>query len=41
MLSGKIANTNFIVFDFTQPGLEPMTYCTDGDHANYYTTYVA
>jgi hypothetical protein len=38
MLSGEATNTNFIVFGLTRPGLEPMIYRTQGEHANYYTT---
>ena len=38
MLSGEATNTNFIVFDLTQPGLEPMIYHIQGEHAYYYTT---
>jgi hypothetical protein len=39
MLSGEAAtNTNFIVFGLTSPGLEPMIYHTQGEHANHYTT---
>ena len=38
MLSGKATNTNFIVFGLTRPGLEPMIYCTLGEHANHYIT---
>jgi hypothetical protein len=38
MLSGEATNTNFIVFGLTGPGLEPMIYRTQGEHANYYTT---
>jgi hypothetical protein len=38
LLSGEATNTNFIVFDLTQPGLEPIIYSTLGEHANYYIT---
>jgi hypothetical protein len=38
VLSGEATNTNFIVFGLTQPGLEPTTYSTRGEHANHYTT---
>jgi hypothetical protein len=38
MLSGEAANTNFIVFGLTRPGLEPTIYCTRGEHAKHYTT---
>ena len=37
VLSGEAANTNFIVFGLTQPGLEPTIYHTRGMHANRYT----
>jgi hypothetical protein len=37
ILSGEATNTNFIVFDLTQLGLEPMIYRTRGKHANHYT----
>jgi hypothetical protein len=40
LLSGEAANTNFIVFCLTQPGHEPTIYCTQGEHANHYTTGV-
>jgi hypothetical protein len=40
MLSGEATNTNFIVFGLTQLGLEPMIYCTRGEHANHYATNV-
>jgi hypothetical protein len=38
MLSGEATNTNFIVFDLNQSGLETMIYRTRGEHANHYTT---
>ena len=38
MLSGEATNTNFIVFGLTRLGLEPMIYCTRGEHANHYNT---
>ena len=38
MLRGEAANTNFIVFGVTRPGLEPTIYCTLSEHANHYTT---
>ena len=38
MLSGEATNTNFIVFGFTQLGLEPTIYRNRDDHANHYTT---
>ena len=34
-MKGEAAYTNVIVFDLTR--LEPMIYCTRGDHANHYT----
>ena len=34
MLSGEAVNTNVIVFSLTQQGLEPMIYCTWGEHAS-------
>ena len=34
MLIGEAANTNFIVFGLTWPGLEPTIYRTRGEHAN-------
>jgi hypothetical protein len=40
VLSGEAANTNFIVFGLTRPGLEPTIYCTRGEHAKHYTTDV-
>ena len=38
MLSGDATNTNFIVFGFTQSGIEPKIYHTRGDHANHFDT---
>ena len=38
VLSGETANTNFIVFDLTWPGLKPTIYRNHGRHANHYTT---
>jgi len=38
MLSGEAANTNFIVFGLTRPGLQPTTYRTRGEHAKDYAT---
>ena len=38
MLSGEATNTNFIVFGFTQPGLELTIYRDRGEHANHYVT---
>jgi len=34
MLIGEAANTNFIVFGLTRPGLKPTIYITQGKHAN-------
>jgi hypothetical protein len=34
MHSGELANTSFIVFVFTRPGLEH----TQGEHTNHFTT---
>ena len=34
----KQQNTNFIVFDLTQPGPEPTIYRTRGENANHYVT---
>ena len=36
--SGEAANTNFIVIGLTRLGLKPTIYCTQGEHANHYTT---
>jgi hypothetical protein len=33
------ANTNFLVFDLTQSGLDPMTFHTHNEHANHAITY--
>ena len=38
MLNGEATNTNFIVFGFTLPGLEPTIYRTRGEHANHYAS---
>jgi hypothetical protein len=38
VISEDEANTNFIVFGLTPPGLEPTIYRTRGEHANHYTT---
>ena len=38
MLSGEATHTNFIIFDLTRSGLEPMIYRTRGEQANQYTT---
>jgi hypothetical protein len=35
---GETTNTNFIVFGFTRPGLEPTIYRTQGEHPNHYTS---
>ena len=35
LLYGEASNTNFNVFDFTRPGIEPTTF---REHANHYTT---
>ena len=32
------ANTNFIVFGLTRPGLEPTIYRSRGEHTNHYNT---
>jgi hypothetical protein len=40
LFQGEAANTNFLVFGLTRPGLEPTIYHTRGDHANHYTTDV-
>ena len=37
MLSVDATNTNFIVFSFTQLGLEPTSYYPQGEHANHIT----
>ena len=34
----EATNANFIVFSLTRSGIEPMIYCTWGEHANNYTT---
>jgi hypothetical protein len=36
VLSGEVVNTYFTVFGLTQSGLEPMTYHTQGKHANHF-----
>ena len=38
MLIRDAASTNFIVFDVTQLMLEPMIYCTRGEHTNHNAT---
>jgi hypothetical protein len=35
MFSRGAANTNFLVFDLTQSGLDPMTFHTHDEHANH------
>jgi hypothetical protein len=37
VLNGEATNTNFVVFGFTRPGLEPPIYRSRGEHANHYT----
>ena len=37
-LSGEATNTNFIVFGFTRPRLEPTIYRTRSEHDNQYAT---
>ena len=39
-LAEEATNTNFAVFDLTQPGLELTIYRTPGEHANHYATDV-
>jgi hypothetical protein len=39
MLRGEATNTNFIVFGFTRPGLEPTIYRTRGEHAKLYAPH--
>ena len=36
LLNREAANTNYIVFGMTQPGLKPMIYHTRGEHVNHY-----
>jgi len=38
MLREEAANTSFIVFSFTQPGIKLTIYATQGEQHNYYTT---
>jgi hypothetical protein len=38
MLSGEVANTNFIIFSLMRSGIEPTIYCTRGQHSNHYTS---
>jgi hypothetical protein len=38
VLWGEATSTNFTVFGFTRPGLEPTIYRTQGEHANHYAT---
>jgi hypothetical protein len=37
---GEAADTNFIVFGLTRPGLETTIYSTRGEHANHNATDV-
>ena len=37
VLSREVANTNFIVFGLTGPGIEPTIYRTRGEHAKQYS----
>jgi hypothetical protein len=37
-VSEEATNTNFIVFGFTLPWLEPTMYRTGNEHANHYAT---
>jgi hypothetical protein len=32
---------SILVFDFTQQGLKPMIYCTQGGYAKHYTTMLS
>ena len=36
VLSGEATHTNFMVFGLTRSALEPMIFCTRGQHANHY-----
>ena len=38
MLRGEATNTNLNVFGLTRQGFQPMTFRTQGKHANSYTT---
>jgi hypothetical protein len=38
MFSEEATNTNFLVFGFTRPWLEPTIYRIRGEHDNHYTT---
>jgi hypothetical protein len=38
VLSGKAANTNFIVFGLTRTGIKPTIYHIPGENTNDYTT---
>ena len=38
VLSWEAANTIFNVFGLTWPGIKPMTFCTQGELSNHYTT---
>jgi hypothetical protein len=40
VLSGEATNTNFIIFDLTQSGLEHKIYRTQEEQANHYTTEI-
>ena len=40
MYSREAINTKFIVFGLIRSGFEPMTYRTQGEHANHYTSDV-
>jgi hypothetical protein len=37
VLSGEAINTYFIVFGYTQQGIELIIYITQSEHANHYT----
>ena len=39
-LAEKQTNTNFIVFSFTQAGLDPTIYHTHGEHVNRHNILV-
>jgi hypothetical protein len=38
VLTIEAANTSFIVFALTQPGIEPTIHLTRGEHTSLYTT---
>ena len=40
LISRKATNINFIVFDFTWPGIKPTIYHTCDEHNNHYITEV-